>query len=763
MPCCFKNNNPRKTTASLNFAVLFLCLKRPLLPPRKFHSDLFTQKVRNNGICFLILTKGVIAAVIVLICKYFYHFLMSKKTITAALPYANGPVHIGHVAGVYLPADIYVRYLRNKGEDCLFICGSDEHGVPITIRAKKEGITPQEVVDRYHNIIGRSFKDLGISFDIYSRTSNPIHKETAQAFFTDLYNKGVFTEDTTEQYYDAEANQFLADRYIVGTCPVCANENAYGDQCEKCGSTLSPMELKNPRSALSGNAPILKETKNWYLPLDKIQESFLNDYINGHTDWKTNVLGQCKSWLNDGLKPRAMTRDLDWGVPVPLKDTDGKVLYVWFEAPIGYISATRELRPWDWKEWWSGDSELIHFIGKDNIVFHCIIFPAMLHLRGDGFVVPKQVPANEFLNLEGDKISTSRNWAVWLNEYIDEFPGKQDELRYVLGSILPETKDSEFTWKDYQTRVNSELVAILGNFVNRVMVLTQKFFDGKVPMALKEGRFDALKAQGRKDMLSTTNKMRQAMDEFRFRDGLGELMNLARIGNKFLTETEPWKLMKENAEETADVLNFALEICANLAFATEPFLPFTHDKLCAQLNMIPLLIQVRYFWRDGKLASALPAGHVLAEPSLLFSKVEDEPIEKQIEKLKQMQQVAPTPEAAEVPKTEEVKPIIQFDDFAKMDLRIATIEAAEKVEKADKLLKLTLSLGTETRTVVSGIALHYTPEEVVGRQVVLLANLAPRKMRGIESEGMILMAEDANGKLVFVSPAEAVEGGSGVS
>ncbi len=692
---------------------------------------------------------------------------MPKITVTAALPYANGPVHIGHVAGVYLPADIYVRYQRNMGKDVMFICGSDEHGVPITIRAKKEGITPQEVVDRYHNIIGKSFKDLGIGFDIYSRTSSETHKQTSQEFFKDLFDKGAFTEEVTEQYYDEEAKQFLADRYITGTCPVCGNPNAYGDQCENCGSTLSPLELKNPRSALSGNVPVMKPTKNWYLPLDKLQKEFLDAYINGHSDWKSNVLGQCKSWLNDGLKPRAMTRDLDWGVPVPLPDTEGKVLYVWFEAPIGYISATRELRPWDWEEWWKGDSELIHFIGKDNIVFHCIIFPAMLHLRGNGYVVPKQVPANEFLNLEGDKISTSRNWAVWLNEYLEEFPGKQDELRYVLGSILPETKDSEFTWKDYQTRVNSELVAILGNFVNRVMVLTQKFFEGKVPPALEKGRFEGLKFEARRDMELTSQKMRSAMDEYRFRDGLGEFMNLARIGNKFLTETEPWKLVKENPEETGDVLNFAIEICANLAMASEPFLPFTHDKLCQQLNLIPLLTMVRWFWRDGKLAAGLPAGHILSEPVLLFNKVEDEAMELQLQKLNKMKEIAAA-NASVVNETPtepepESKPEIQYDDFAKLDLRIATVEAAEKVEKADKLLKLTLKVGNEQRTVVSGIALHYTPDEVVGRQVVLLANLAPRKMRGIESQGMILMAEDSNGKLVFVSPAEAVAAGSGVS
>lgn len=695
---------------------------------------------------------------------------MAKTTVTAALPYANGPVHIGHVAGVYLPADIYVRYMRNCGREVLFICGSDEHGVPITIRAKKEGITPQEVVDRYHNIIGKSFKDLGVSFDIYSRTSSETHRNTAQEFFVDLYNKGVFTEEITEQYYDAEAGQFLADRYIVGTCPVCANENAYGDQCEKCGSTLSPMELKNPRSALSGNVPVLKETRNWYLPLDKLQESFLNDYINGHTEWKTHVLGQCKSWLNDGLKPRAMTRDLDWGVPLPAlngvsdADRDGKVLYVWFEAPIGYISATRDLRPNDWEEWWKGDSRLVHFIGKDNIVFHCIIFPAMLHLRGEGFVTPQDVPANEFLNLEGDKISTSRNWAVWLNEYLEEFPGKQDELRYVLGSILPETKDSEFTWKDYQTRVNSELVAIFGNFVNRVMVLTHKFCEGKVP-AFLDSVDASLKNACRTDLQEAQNRMRQALEEYRFRDGLGELMNMARIGNKFLTETEPWKLHKENPAAAADALAFSLEICANLAIACEPFLPFTHAKLCRQLNLLPLEFVVQGFWAQGKLLPAFAAGHQLGEAELLFGKVEDEVVAQQTEKLKKMQEQSKpaAPEATAAAEVIEAKAQIQYEDFAKLDIKVARIQAAEKVEKADKLLKITLEVAGAEHTVVSGIAQHFAPEDLPGKQVLWLSNLAPRKMRGIESEGMILLAEDADGKLVFVSPEQAVNTGSGVS
>jgi methionyl-tRNA synthetase len=691
---------------------------------------------------------------------------MTRTTVTAALPYANGPVHIGHVAGVYLPADIYVRYLRNCGREVIFICGSDEHGVPITLRARKEGITPQEVVDRYHNIIGKSFKDLGISFDIYSRTSNEIHKQTARDFFADLYKKGAFTEEVTEQYFDPEAGQFLADRYIVGTCPVCANENAYGDQCEQCGSTLSPAELKNPRSALSGVPPVLRPTRNWFLPLDDLQKSFLNDYIGGNTHWKSNVLGQCKSWLNEGLKPRAMTRDLDWGVDLPelpghdAADLAGKVLYVWFEAPIGYISATRELRPKDWQDWWTGDTRLVHFIGKDNIVFHCIIFPAMLHLRGDGFVVPQDVPANEFLNLEGKKISTSRNWAVWLDEYLQELPNKQDELRYVLCSIAPETKDSEFTWKDYQARVNNELVAILGNFANRVTVLNQKYYDGKAPL-FSDSHFSEQISQVRLEMAQLHKELCSATEEYRFRDGLSALMNMARAGNKFLAETEPWKLQKTDPEATATVMAFALEILANIAIACEPYLPHTHEKLCAQLNLLPLEFVVRAFWNQGALLKPFAKGHPLGEPGLIFTKIEDEQITVQLQKLqdKSMENNPTAPVQEETP----VKPEITYDDFAKLDLRIAQITAAEKVEKADKLLKLTLSAGGEEKTVVSGIALHFQPENIVGKQVLFLANLAPRKMRGIESQGMILMAEDADGKLVFVSPTEAVQSGSSVS
>lgn len=692
---------------------------------------------------------------------------MKRTTVTAALPYANGPVHIGHVAGVYLPADIYVRYLRNCGREVIFICGSDEHGVPITLRARKEGITPQEVVDRYHNIIGRSFKDFGISFDIYSRTSNDVHKQTAREFFADLYSKSAFTEEVTEQYFDPEAGQFLADRYIVGTCPVCANENAYGDQCEQCGSTLSPAELKNPRSALSGVPPVMRPTRNWFLPLDELQKAFLNDYIGGNTHWKSNVLGQCKSWLNEGLKPRAMTRDLDWGVALPdlpghdAADLAGKVLYVWFEAPIGYISATRELRPNDWQEWWKGDTRLVHFIGKDNIVFHCIIFPAMLHLRGDGFVIPQDVPANEFLNLEGKKISTSRNWAVWLDEYLQELPGKQDELRYVLCSIAPETKDSEFTWKDYQARVNNELVAILGNFANRVTVLTQKYYDGKAP-AFSDTHFSAQISQVRSEIAALNKELCNATEEYRFRDGLSALMNMARAGNKFLAETEPWKLQKTDPGATATAMAFALEILANIAIACEPYLPHTHEKLCAQLNLLPLEFVVRAFWNNGTLLKPFAEGHPLGEPGLIFTKIEDEQMAVQLKKLQDTSMENNTTAPA-APEETSVKPEITYDDFARLDLRIAEIKAAEKVEKADKLLKLTLNVGGEERTVVSGIALHFQPENIVGKQVLFLNNLAPRKMRGIESQGMILMAEDADGKLVFVSPAEAVKPGSSVS
>ena len=682
---------------------------------------------------------------------------MSKITITAALPYANGPVHIGHLAGVYIPADIYARYTRLIGGECLFICGSDEHGVPITLRAKKEGITPQDVVDRYHKIIGDSFRDLGITFDIYSRTSSKTHHELSQDFFKNLLDKGAFREISSEQYFDEQAQQFLADRYITGTCPKCSNENAYGDQCEKCGSTLSPSELINPKSALSGSIPVMKETKNWYLPLDEIQKDFLNDYIHQNTHWKSNVAGQCKSWLNDGLRERAMTRDLDWGIPVPLEGADGKVLYVWFEAPIGYISATKELRPNDWEQWWTGDTKLVHFIGKDNIVFHCIIFPAMLHLRGDNYVVPTDVPANEFLNLEGQKISTSRNWAVWLNEYLVDLPNRQDELRYVLTSIAPETKDSEFTWKDYQTRVNSELVGIYGNFANRVLVLINKYYEGKVPAKTHQFKSEELCNQ-------YITPIAKLLSEYKFRDAQFGLMELARFGNKFLAEQEPWKLIKTDEAAAAGVLQFACEILLNLAELSEVFLPRTSANLLGQLNVQISEADKTQFWKGEKWLQ-IPENHTISEVSLLFQKIEDDVVEAQMNKLQQSlieNQAATTPKVTEA-KVVETKAEIQYEDFAKLDLRVAKVLTCEKVEKADKLLKLTLEVGTEIKTVVSGIALHFAPEEVIGKSVLYLSNLAPRKMRGIESQGMILMAENSDGKLYFMQPSGDVDSGSGVS
>ena len=707
---------------------------------------------------------------------------MSKITITAALPYANGPVHIGHLAGVYIPADIHARVQRLRGEEVLFICGSDEHGVPITLRARKEGITSQDVVDRYHKIIGDSFKELGISFDIYSRTSNATHKELSQAFFKNLYDKGAFKEIRSEQYFDEQAGQFLADRYIVGTCPSCNNDGAYGDQCEKCGSTLSPTELLNPKSALSGTVPVMKETVNWYLPLDELQETFLNGWLGGKSHWKSNVYGQCKSWLNEGLRPRAMTRDLEWGVPVPLEGADGKVLYVWFEAPIGYISATKELRPDDWEQWWTGDSRLVHFIGKDNIVFHCIIFPAMLHLRGDGYVLPEQVPANEFLNLEGQKISTSRNWAVWLNEYLVEMPNRKDELRYVLTSIAPETKDSEFTWKDYQTRVNSELVGILGNFANRVLVLMQKYYEGVMPAvgAVREpyALFDRSVSGEHPMVAEYVRPVVDLLNNYQFRDAQFKMMELARLGNRYLAEHEPWKLVKTDAEATAMVLSEAVQVLYNLALLMEPFMPEASSRLLSQLGVAVTADDKQSFWLSGAQVGKwfeLAEGHTLGTAGLLFQKLEDDVIEVQIAKL-QATAAESAAEAAKLAgastgsvvaevesKEAEAKAEVTYDDFAKLDLRVATVTACEKVEKADKLLKLTLAVGEEVRTVVSGIALHFQPEEVVGKQVLLLANLAPRKMRGIESQGMILMAEDADGKLVFMSPSSIVAPGSSVS
>lgn len=675
-----------------------------------------------------------------------------KRTlVTAALPYANGPVHIGHLAGCYLPSDIYVRYLRSSGQDVKFICGSDEHGVPITIKAKKENTTPQAVVDKYHKIMGDAFKEFGISFDIYSRTSSKTHHETASEFFKTLYDKGAFTEQVTEQYYDEEAKQFLADRYIVGTCPKCSNDNAYGDQCEKCGTSLSPTELINPRSTLSGSKPVLKETKNWFLPLDKLSPKIKN-YIEQHKDWKPNVYGQCKSWLDsgDGLQPRAMTRDLDWGVPVPVKGAEGKVLYVWFDAPIGYISATKELfatlsssgrdGEGSWEKYWKDkETRLVHFIGKDNIVFHCIIFPAMLMEHGD-FILPDNVPANEFLNLEGDKISTSRNWAVWLHEYLQDFKGKQDVLRYTLCSNAPETKDNDFTWKDFQARNNNELVAIFGNFINRTLVLTHKYYEGKVPNANTYTKEDLLVLE---ELAKAPEKISKAIEQFRFREAIGELMNVARLGNKYLADSEPWKLIKTDEERVKTIMNVALQISCNLAILCEPFLPFTSQKLFSLLNVQPLK------WLSAKQTNNIAAGHTINKEELLFAKVEDADIQAQLDKLQKskMENEANKPAQA-------IKPATTFDDFSKMDIRTATILEAELVPKTDKLLKLLLDTGVDKRTVVSGIAQYYKPQDIIGQKVCLLANLEPRKIKGIESQGMILMAENANGELSFVAPAK---------
>ncbi len=679
---------------------------------------------------------------------------MSKYLITAALPYANGPVHIGHLAGCYLPADIFVRYLRLTGQDVKYICGSDEHGVPITLRAKKEGVTPQQIVDKYHVMMRDSFKEFGISFDIYHRTSDKIHHDTAQSFFTTLYDKGVFIEEESEQYFDEEANMFLADRYITGTCPKCGNPNAYGDQCEKCGSSLSPRELINPHSQLSGKAPVLRTTKHWYLPLDKMQEEWLNEWLLSKEDtWKKNVFGQCKSWLDQGLQPRAVTRDLDWGVPVPLKNSEGKVLYVWFDAPIGYISATKALTP-DWEQYWKNkDCKLIHFIGKDNIVFHCIIFPAMLKEHGE-FNLPENVPANEFLNLEGDKISTSRNWAVWLHEYLLEFPDKQDVLRYVLCANAPETKDNDFTWKDFQDRNNNELVAVLGNFINRTLVLTAKYFDNKVP---QPGSFTDQDNACFAEINAAGKRVSDSLDRYRFREALSMMMDLARTGNKYLADAEPWKVYKNDPERVATILYTALELSACLSYLMEPFLPFTATRLREMLNL------PAGDWTTVLGKTILTPGHALGTSALLFDKIEDEAIAHQVQKL----EATKAEKAAEVTTPEPVQAAFKesttYDDFTKMDLRVGTILSAEKVEKADKLLKLTIDTGLDQRTVVSGIALHYSPEEIIGKQVTLLANLAPRKIRGIESMGMILMAEDADGKLVFIQPSQTTKAGSTIS
>jgi len=673
-----------------------------------------------------------------------------RTLITSALPYANGPVHIGHLAGVYIPADIYARYLRLKGEEVLFIGGSDEHGVPIALKARAEGVTPQEIVDRYHFLIKKSFEDFGITFDIYSRTTSSIHLKTASDFFQKLYNKGEFIEKISEQYYDKEAKQFLADRYITGKCPYCGNEKAYGDQCEICGTSLSPLELIEPKSAISGSVPILKETKHWYLPLDK-HEAWLKKWIlDDHKEWKSNVYGQCKSWLDMGLQPRAVSRDLDWGVPVPLKGAEGKVLYVWFDAPIGYISNTIEYSPNDWEKWWKDETtRLIHFIGKDNIVFHCIVFPAMLKADGS-YILPDNVPANEFLNLEGDKISTSRNWAIWLHEYLEEFPNKQDVLRYVLTANAPETKDNDFTWKDFQARNNNELVAVLGNFINRSMVLTHKYFEGKVPVrdALTDYDMETFE-----EFEQVKIDMENYLDQFRFREALKEAMNLARIGNKYLADMEPWKLAKTNMNRTATILNLSMQITANLAIAIEPFLPFSSQKIKHLIAMSDSK------WSQLGSFDLLEEGHGLNEPELLFEKIEDETIERQIQKLLDTKKINEFKEKRVNP----VKAPVSYDDFAKLDIRVGKVLECVKVPKADKLLQFKIDDGLGGRTIISGIAASYQPEELIGKTVCFIANLEPRKIKGIESQGMLLSAESLSGNLRLIHPDATMEPGSEVS
>lgn len=699
-----------------------------------------------------------------------------RYLITAALPYANGPVHIGHLAGCYLPADIYVRYLRAQKRDVKFVCGSDEHGVPITIRAMKEGVTPQEVVDKYHAIIKDSFKQMNISFDIYSRTSNKIHHETAAAFFKKLYDDGLFEEKETEQYYDEKAKTFLADRYIIGTCPVCGNENAYGDQCERCGSSLSPEQLINPRSALSDAVPIKRRTRHWYFPLQNY-EAWLKEWIvEGHKEWKNNVYGQCKSWLDNGLQPRAMTRDSNWGIKVPLPDAEGKVLYVWFDAPIGYISATKELTN-QWADYWcKEDTKLVHFIGKDNIVFHCIIFPAMLKAH-DNFVLPDNVPANEFLNLEGEKISTSRNWAVWVDEYLKDFPGCEDVLRYVLCANAPETKDNDFTWKDFQDRNNSELVAVFGNFVNRTFVLMHKLCNGKVPK-LHEEILDDTDKDLIRDISNAKVSVESNLENYKFRDALYEVIDLSRKGNQYMQKKEPWILAKqlespkapstggglgEAVQKSIDnTLHLCLQLTANLAVLINPFLPNTAQKMLHIMKVVDKILD----WENAGKLKLLSVGYSLREPQLLFRKIEDEEMSLQVEKLKSTKVMAEdNSKKVESPSTDQPvnKSTIQYEDFAKLDLKVATITAAEKVAKADKLLKLEVDLGFEKRTIVSGIALHFKPEDIIGKQVVVVANLAPRKMKGIESNGMILMAKDKDGQLKFINPDEAIVNGSSVS
>lgn len=682
-----------------------------------------------------------------------------RYTITSALPYANGPLHIGHIAGAYLPADTYVRYLRTRGKEVAYVCGSDEHGAAITLRAKKENTTPQAIIDKYHQINKDTFERFGISFDMYHRTSKKIHHKTSQDFFLNLYEKGEFTEKESEQFYDEEFKQFLADRYVTGTCPKCSHPAAYGDQCEKCGTSLNATDLINPISTLSGKPPVLKTTKHWYLPLDKYQPWLEEWLIEGKKgEWKSNVYGQCSSWLKEGLQPRAMTRDLDWGVDVPLPKAEGKKLYVWLDAPIGYISATKD---WakendkDWKQYWKkqeneeDDACLIHFIGKDNIVFHCIIFPAILHAHGE-YILPENVPANEFLNLEGEKISTSRNWAVWLHEYLDEFPGKEDELRYVLTSIAPETKDSEFTWKDYQARVNNELVAIFGNFVNRAVVLTHKYFEGHLPAAHLQGEDEAVISE----LAGFPAKIAESIEKYRFREALAHLMDLARLGNKYLADTEPWKLIKTDEKRTATILNVALQIAANLSILSEPFLPRTAEKIATMLNMDGEK------WDEAGSANILLAGQNIEKPALLFEKIEDKLVEEQVEKLKATEAAKPVVEEVEVAPQ---KPEVTFDDFMKMDIRTGTILEAEAVPKSNKLLKFKVDTGVDTRTILSGIAKHYSPEEMIGKQVTVLLNLAPRAIMGVESQGMILMAEDHDGKLRLIQPNEVTQNGMGIS
>ena len=676
-----------------------------------------------------------------------------RYLVTSALPYANGPVHIGHLAGVYVPSDIYVRYLRGRGEDVLSICGSDEHGVPITIKAKKEGVTPQDVVDKYNGIIKDAFQRFGISFDIYSRTSSKMHAKTASDFFKKLYEQGDFIEQTTEQYYDPEAQQFLADRYITGTCPKCQSEGAYGDQCEKCGSTLSPTELINPKSAITGATPILKETKHWFLPLDKYEPMLRQWILEQHSaegtgeTWKSNVYGQCKSWLDGGLLPRAVSRDLDWGIPVPVPGAEGKVLYVWFDAPIGYISATKELfenrgDAEGWRPYWQDEeTKLVHFIGKDNIVFHCIVFPSMLKAHGD-FILPENVPANEFLNLENDKISTSRNWAVWLHEYLDEFPGKEDVLRYVLCANAPETKDNDFTWRDFQARNNNELVAIFGNFVNRALVLTGKYFGNRVPALGELTDYDRETVE---EMPRIKAAIEHNIENYRFREALKEMMNLARLGNKYLADTEPWKVIKTDEARVGTILNISLQITASLAIACEPFLPFTSAKLRAMLQLPTSEIK----WDNIGCMTLLAPGHELGQAELLFEKIEDATVEAQLQKLANTKAANAAANAVAAPAKEEA---VQFDDFAKMDIRVSRVVAAEPVPKTKKLLKLTVDTGIDTRTIVSGIAEYFSAEEMIGKRVLVLVNLAPRVLKGIESQGMILMAESPTGKLSVVAP-----------